>query len=471
MTLCDACIPSNTRRLSARVKGTTVDKESWQAELSCLPFSADIWTRITRSFKIHNVVFKAISSARCYSTHLHKQEEAGVIEMYTATMSTMFPGNLAISSTYFKDSRLTKAVIYGCNSRQMERVEKLLRESPEVKDNPLLMVGVFAELQRDVLDELVLSTLISCDENIGIFSLSDDNKTKRTREHMNAIRDCHNKAKMVEEEVRETKTQLQGMIKYIREFSGNSTDATPRTTAEVESPTVGAAGQPLPTAPVGGGQGGSPLPWPISDYSSRFERRFQELDIEFEGMIARCRTSLEQLIYTRELFVAELSLDETKRAGQQATVSTAIAVAALIYLPTTAVATVFATPVFDFSNYWYDLHWNPPANSSSSSSSDDSSDKPVLSGYFWIYLALSLGLTFVTVVWWLLMLNASKREIKALQLLRDLPHEILNSLPPPLVIFKRLVSLLGSVLLEIIRLARAVVRWCIRSDDGDDGLV
>ena len=63
-------------------------------------------------------------------------------------------------------------------------------------------------------------------------------------------------------------------------------------------------------------------------------------------------------------------------------------------------------PVLEFANNWRDIRFREAGADSSPSSQDsgahgDGNPKPVLSFYFWIYLAISNGLTIVTVFgWW-----------------------------------------------------------------------
>src|SRR5262249_17001528 len=63
-------------------------------------------------------------------------------------------------------------------------------------------------------------------------------------------------------------------------------------------------------------------------------------------------------------------------------------------------------PVFNFGYDWMSVSF-APMNSSSSATANSSESStsahpryPVFSGYFWIYLSISIGLTFITVFGW-----------------------------------------------------------------------
>jgi hypothetical protein len=78
--------------------------------------------------------------------------------------------------------------------------------------------------------------------------------------------------------------------------------------------------------------------------------------------------------------------------------------------------TIFAIPIFDFKNAWMDIRfqraapsfpggWLPNSNltdpqastsTTSTITTTTSGNNPVLSGYFWIYLGIALGLTSLT---------------------------------------------------------------------------
>ena len=73
--------------------------------------------------------------------------------MFTAVMSHEFNiGHIAVSSTHYTDSKLTLTVFCGCTAGQMDHVQSILSESPEVRDHRMLVPGLFAELQRDRLE-------------------------------------------------------------------------------------------------------------------------------------------------------------------------------------------------------------------------------------------------------------------------------------------------------------------------------
>ncbi|KAK4185825.1 hypothetical protein QBC35DRAFT_438680 [Podospora australis] len=358
--------------LTARVKpiqlgglGNT-ESEKLATPIYYLPLSRERWRKITKHFRLHNVICRATYMDRCYATYLVYKG----LEMFTAVMNPDWPGNIAISSTHFRDKKLTLAVIYGCSESQMEMVEELLAESPEVRSHPLLTVGVFAELQRDRLEGLIQAAVDVIEDLMIELRIRDDdfNPTKRVLTWATSRQFFVRRAsvKALEEEARATQEELKKMIDEI-----NARE-------ESEPP----AGQDFATS------------------TRRFVSRLSEICTDLDALMVKCRTAHENVTFTRELFMAEVSRQEAQSASEearearrmgkissrQARVSTVIAFVAMLYLPMTTVATIFAMPVFNFEHHWMDFP-------------DDPNDA-VLSAYFWYYLITSFLTTLITYLGW-----------------------------------------------------------------------
>ncbi|KAK0701525.1 hypothetical protein B0T21DRAFT_378822 [Apiosordaria backusii] len=138
--------------------------------------------------------------------------------------------------------------------------------------------------------------------------------------------------------------------------------------------------------------------------AKRFETRLEEIDLEFQQFIATLDSSAALLGKTADLYRAESSRKETRHASEQAEVSKFMAFIAMVYLPMTAVSTIFATPVFKFEYDWIDYRGHHHPQTSSGTEGGNSSTEPkleVLSVYFWPYLGLSILMTIITVyIYW-----------------------------------------------------------------------
>ncbi|KAK0746877.1 hypothetical protein B0T18DRAFT_391241 [Schizothecium vesticola] len=366
--------------LSARVRPEQ-EEPLIPSGLQYLPIEKRFFKKIVQRFKLHSVIRKALQRKKSYSTCLSSQSDTEPVELFTAVINANWKNNIAISSTHFKTSHLTLAVIYGCSELQMERVEGLLNRSPEVRAHPFLMAGIFAELQRDRVEALVWDTeaeldhMMKKDLKFHRVDVSDESRGlnwKRSR----GISLFRGEIKKLEEEVRTVKAQLEKMVEHMEAV------------AEKEKAHIQTLQEPeRASAKV------------MAEKTERFVDRFGEISAELDSMMGRCRFASEELTFAREVFMAELARKEAQNTSRQTRTSTVIGLVAMLYLPITAMATIFATPVFDFKNDWQDIHLNRLGPSGDGGPSGDR-PMPVVSGYFWWYFLSSSLLSFVTLAFW-----------------------------------------------------------------------
>lgn len=260
--------------------------------VSALPFTQSTWQRVTRSFYLHDAIQKAVErSSGQSSTFFVKRQGQEVLEMYTAaTGLSRVAGSLdkiAISSTHFRYSKLTVAVIFGCIESQMRKVEHLLRHAPEAKSHPLLMVGVFAELHRHRVLDIVKDALDDCDTATWKLGLDGETRpeVRRSFELSRELRNCRLTAKRAEEEIRTSKGQLHKMMEQIEEFVvQHHTQGSPRAQHSREADDD------------------------FTMNTMRFKHRFEEISLEFDVLMAQCRMTFDDMTYTEELVSDEVSL-------------------------------------------------------------------------------------------------------------------------------------------------------------------
>src|SRR5262249_47388521 len=58
---------------------------------------------------------------------------------------------LALSATYYFSTKTTFAIVYGCNDGQKKEILERVRLAGNNLEHPLLVAGIFAELERDRL--------------------------------------------------------------------------------------------------------------------------------------------------------------------------------------------------------------------------------------------------------------------------------------------------------------------------------
>lgn len=242
-------------------------------DLYYLPFSLPRWQRITKAFHLHDEICRAFTKSHeggCATYLMHGNS----LRMYTSAMSWdhqswTSANSLEISSTYIEASKLTVAVIFGCSEQQMARVEELLASCPGVKSHPLLTVGIFAELHKDRMQEIVKKAIYECTAAITDLKLDRDAPplVKRDFKLNRKLRNWRLKTKMAEE-VRTTKGLLQKMITQVEEE------------------------QQLQSFQYDG---------EFATSTRRFKQRFTEIEIELDALMARCRMMFDDMTYSEEL--------------------------------------------------------------------------------------------------------------------------------------------------------------------------
>ncbi|KAK0701528.1 hypothetical protein B0T21DRAFT_378831 [Apiosordaria backusii] len=345
-----------------------------------LPISEDHWKKVIQLFHMHNSIKDAMSADKSYSSFLAYQANGTTVEMFTATMTSRdWDWNCSISATYFPEAQLTVGVIFNCHLDQKDMILNMLNRSPEVKDHPLLMLGLYCELQRDRADRLakrvaahtieVLEDMEYLSDVTKVGDKSPDNKRAKTHIQLRlVISEC----KKAVEEIRAAKLQTKRITDDICEKSE-------------------ASKQPY-----------------FRKATARYKCRFDQIQIELDGRMAQCRIAAEDLTYAGDRALAEQAQvsaeqarEEAAAAARQAKTGKVIAFLAMLYLPMTSIATIFAMPVFEFQNYWWDMGFHRPPPDTPKSGSDGKNAEAggeVASGYFTLYLIISILLTVVTLV-------------------------------------------------------------------------
>ena len=216
---------------------------------------------------------------KCQSTFVACNHRGADLELHTAVAA---PYNrlesFSLSCTYFSAPKLTLAVFYSCNSTQLRRITQLLRGSPEVASHPLLMLGVFAELQLSRMGEVVGRVHKYCDVNTRVFAVNwGPNRAALIKNLNRRLRDGIIKAREAEEEMRAVRAQLKEIADRI-DYQ--------QTAWTAWAPPPGAAGPAGPNTSI---------------ILNRFKSRFKEIDNELDGLMSQCRTTAEEQQYTGDL--------------------------------------------------------------------------------------------------------------------------------------------------------------------------
>ncbi|PSN62091.1 hypothetical protein BS50DRAFT_680375 [Corynespora cassiicola Philippines] len=408
-------------------------RPSLKSNLTELPLDREKWEKISKAFfLLPEHTAKAIETKLRTSINSLIRSDPndttkGLLWMQTARASDEFEDRFAMGSTYIERDNLTLAIFIGCSTEQVDRVKQLLEDSEEAITHPLLMLGICVELLLDRCLALVDKSTSDClriTMNIGKQSEAHDKGIDW--ELLKKVRSRGDQSKRIEEEVNATKRQLAKVLPRLFDHKSDlSDDSVPIQRSNVNSnvlksnnPRVGNSLRSKRSfSGILRGSNGN------AEITDMFEEHFNDYITRFEELVAQCRISAEEMANTtnhvskRSILPfhsfniiqirGELALRETNTSASQARMSTVIAFVAMLYLPMTTTATIFAMPVFQFPNKWRDERFNVvrtgnvTSGSASPAFSNIDSDLPVFSGYFWIYLAISMLLSLATIMgWW-----------------------------------------------------------------------
>ncbi|KAI0428345.1 hypothetical protein F5Y09DRAFT_357854 [Xylaria sp. FL1042] len=118
-----------------------------------LPFSSSVFSRISEAFHVHRSISRTINRA---DVPLFSHEEVLVQDgfckvrarVYNCRSTNAWGGDLAMTVTHFPHCGLTFGVLFGCTKSQKKYVLERLTLSTQESAHPLLLPGLFVELEK-----------------------------------------------------------------------------------------------------------------------------------------------------------------------------------------------------------------------------------------------------------------------------------------------------------------------------------
>ncbi|KAI0849269.1 hypothetical protein F5Y00DRAFT_261739 [Daldinia vernicosa] len=381
--------------------------EGLPSEYTDLPLdedSSESWEKIVQAFHLPGhfpklAVRKQTSVTSISRTHRFENREK--IWMHTAVTNPDFDENsFAMAGTHFDRKNTTLGVMFSCSDSQIYRIKGLVNTWKDAIGHPLLMLGIYAELQ---LDRLVTMVNKRYDEYQKLMDdveseAANDAKDRFSWKTIRTVRLNREESKKVEEEVEATKLQLSKACS-----SALKTLQTQRE-EELKDESLREDESLMKKAEI----------------TNLFLERFNDIVTRLDGLSARCRVIVEGISFTTDIIRSELSRQEALTSTENSKFATGISLVAMVYLPLTTMATIFAMPIFQWSNDWRDWRYRPVDNGNSSSSGPSSGAPggtmapPVVSGYIWIYISISIGLTMVTFLVFRFYMKLRNRDKKVL---------------------------------------------------------
>ncbi|RDL36221.1 uncharacterized protein BP5553_06833 [Venustampulla echinocandica] len=145
-----------------------------------LPFSKHIFRLITKKFYTHSSIARDISRADIpvFSSAAIEMggpdRQAYPAYVYNCRSSNAWEMDLALTATYFPHCGLTFAILFGCPLSVEEEIVKRLTFATAEAAHPLLMPGIFAELERSRHVHVVEATIDELETKILELDIQSD---------------------------------------------------------------------------------------------------------------------------------------------------------------------------------------------------------------------------------------------------------------------------------------------------------
>ncbi|KAI1363888.1 hypothetical protein F5Y08DRAFT_308363 [Xylaria arbuscula] len=356
------------------------------AVLSCLPFSENMFRKLIRQFKIHGTIVRTINRntscafIRKFHSWDHSNERSIV---YNCRSSASWDGDLALSVTFTPHNLTTNAVLYGCDSKATEDISRRLLGSDLSSLHPMVLVVLFAELERDRLDKLVRKRINRLVQQI--VGISENNDCVLNADHKSlpplnlslttSIRDWLEMRELCNG-IQAFKRKMCDMTEHINEFQkllnpkrdkhGFARSLHPDTLNSLE---------------VTG---------------RKMKERLKHLIDEFDEHIRKCADIVDivkiasQLEWNQigrrdtvtNLDIAQNGLKVAQHTRRDSELMKSIALLTMVFLPATFVATLFSMGIFEWKGTRGEILRVSP--------------------YIWLYVAVTVAITSLTLGAWYL---------------------------------------------------------------------
>nr|XP_036583666.1 uncharacterized protein CTRU02_06305 [Colletotrichum truncatum]KAF6792809.1 hypothetical protein CTRU02_06305 [Colletotrichum truncatum] len=372
----------------ANLKANSQKARGGKRDVRQLPFEESTFRDICKRFYVHPSIARVINRAdtSVFSRSMvnmatENSESSGhPAIVYHCRSSNVWADDMALTATYFPESKLTFAIVFGCNAdAEMKILNRLSRAKGHVAF-PLLLPGIFAEIERDRMVRIVEKTIDEIEE--AIFEIgSRDTAITGTPDHEVATGTRQNRktawlnTTFLRNSLRMWNKQLRKMSEHVGELS----------TMHKELCTQNRYLGPKPIEQEG----------KHNEVMERTGRmiydRLHNLMEEYEDRIHECTMSVEGMTIATQWAQGDTNVDIATATGQDSRQMRSIALVTMVFLPGTFFATLFSMTFFD---------WSPGEDK-----------KSLVSGYIWIYFLVTGVFTATTLVIWWYFLSSRRKKL------------------------------------------------------------
>ncbi|KAI1123389.1 hypothetical protein F5Y10DRAFT_251885 [Nemania abortiva] len=372
-----------------------------QRQTRILPFSKAIFLSVSKAFYAHRSISPAINRA---DVPLFSHEElfmqdghrAVKARIYNCRSTNAWGDDLAMAVTHFPECQLSFGILFGCTRSQKNYILERLRHTTRESAHPLLLPGVFAELEKrrhhiifgDQLDKL--ESLIPESDVEGLLGQQQSKVHSNRQDKRTVYLDMLH----LKHSLTNWSHQLNKMLEHARILSNehppvwdqissqaageteeNSINDEDASISECYSDTQSSTNSAIGRLEIG--QDLRPFQEVMARTDTRIIKRLDSILEDYNDKIRECQTRFDGLTMTTQLFQGETSVLLALAASKDSRHMRTIALVTMVFLPGTFFATIFSMTFFNWQ-------------------AEDGEE--TVSSLFWIYVAFSVAATVVTLL-------------------------------------------------------------------------
>ncbi|KAN0102708.1 hypothetical protein V8E51_011021 [Hyaloscypha variabilis] len=374
-------ISSLSKELQTADPSLGISSLSGQRSVRTLPFSKDTFQLITSNFYTHSSIARVVSRADIplfSSAEIQIEDKEGHVYpayVYNCRTSNAWDMDLALTATYFPQSGLTFAILFGCPLPVEEEILRRLSFATAEASHPLLMPGIFAELERNRQVPIVETTIDEIETRIFEldFQSSDiegmpDSETKKRNQ---AKRSAWLDTTYLRNGLVSWNTQLAKIHQHADELKETIFKARIDETREKRVQDTERAFM-VQQEPEASNER-------LRRVGDKISGRIQGIIDEYDDKIRDCTMRVEGMAMATQWALGETNVEIALSTGRDSRHMRSIAIVTMVFLPGTFFATVFSMTFFN----WF----GTPGK--------------VVSSYFWIYIVITVFFTLLTLgCWW-----------------------------------------------------------------------
>ncbi|KAK8042860.1 hypothetical protein PG994_013343 [Apiospora phragmitis] len=335
--------------------------------LMSLPVTRDTFSETARTFQLQPCITRTIMREKVYfSTQSVSDEESKPTRVgITARTDSSSNEDMALSCTFQMEQGLSLAVVFGCKEEKKQQLITKLKRVSRAHSHPMLIAGIFFELERARIEECV--DQLTDDFAFNSTEIRPLDLNMGSNDMISYLKKCY-RSRELGNEINALKRQLKKLIDETVAFDEGFAE-------QQEQQQLKRAGH-------------------------RIKGRLEEMYDILDDKIDSCNVTIDNMSLTMQTLWNHFAQEDNKLNTRFNRVNTHlsttnknisqsmqddssqmkfIALLTMVFLPISTMASIFSTELFSW---------------------DAGPGEAVISKYLWVFIVISLALTTVVVGAW-----------------------------------------------------------------------